>query len=438
MLRSISTFTTTCVLLAHVVACEPRSDGAASSDAPTTAQAEDRVAALRATVAMTPPQGEDAVSKLVAERQAAAKSAPKRADLWSQLGEAWVQKSRNDADPDLYEHADAAADVALSLDPDHLVALNLKGLTQMDRHEFVAAKEYAQKVLALDGDDPMALGTLSDANIELGDYDASIAAAQKMLDRKPNLPSYARASYLKWLHGDTAAAKELARLAHDAGRGQRDPEPTAWVLSWAADIFAYEGDYEGAMAGYDLALQSLPDYPPALAGKGRMLLARGDAEGALDAATRSLEGKFDVRTAHTVAAAHRALDQTTKAAQILDRIAADDDRLAASVVLATTKHDTAKAVELARREHDRRQTIWTKDALAWALHRHGDSESALPLIREAVVLKTPDPVLRYHHGAILIANGEREEGRKIVREVLASSPKFDPILAPEAVALTSE
>src|SRR6185295_15429947 len=107
------------------------------------------------------------------------------------------------------------------------------------------------------------------ANLELGQFEAAADAAQKMIDLKLNMASYARASYLRWLKGDTKGAALLIRQALGSGKDVRDPEPTAWTFVQAATLFWNQGDYEGADAVYQEALKWVPDYPSALVGRAR-------------------------------------------------------------------------------------------------------------------------------------------------------------------------
>src|SRR5262249_37333891 len=115
-------------------------------------------------------------------------------------------------------------------------------------------------------------------------------------DLKPNLPSYSRAAHLRWLAGDTAIAKKIVRQAIDA-RDHRDPEPGAWVLAQAAYMFFNEGDYDGADKGFDMALEAGSDYQPALVGRGRVALAKGDAKRAVELFERAHKQSPLVETA---------------------------------------------------------------------------------------------------------------------------------------------
>src|SRR5687767_14886307 len=89
----------------------------------------------------------------------------------------------------------------------------LRTLVLLNDHRFAEAAKLSRETLARDPNDLVALGALADAELELGKLDAALEATQRMLDIKPNLPSYSRAAYLRWLSGDGAEAKRLLRLA---------------------------------------------------------------------------------------------------------------------------------------------------------------------------------------------------------------------------------
>ena len=105
----------------------------------------------------------------------------------------------------------------------------------------------------------MAWGRSSDALLELGRYDEATDAAQRMVELSRTSPRTAGRRYLQWLRGDAVSArKEAVRRALDSGRaGKTDPEPGAWVFVQAATMFWHEGDYDGADAGFDKALERI-------------------------------------------------------------------------------------------------------------------------------------------------------------------------------------
>ncbi|MFJ6949753.1 hypothetical protein ACISU4_34895, partial [Streptomyces wuyuanensis] len=80
----------------------------------------------------------------------------------------------------------------------------------------------------------------------------------------------------------------------------------------------------------------------------------------------------------------------------------------------------------------RRRTVHTEDALAWALHRAGRSAEALPHARAATATGYRDAAFLYHRGMIERAVGERAAARASLTRALAVNPAFSPIGAREA------
>jgi tetratricopeptide (TPR) repeat protein len=395
--------------------------GAAASAAPAPDD-EERALALAA------PDGDGPVEKLLRERQAAAEKLPTKPDNWVLVGQAWVQKARVSGDPGFHLNADAAAAIALRLAPDFRPALSLRGMVFLNDHRFAEARDLARRILQKDPDDPMTLGVLSDALLELGDIEGSMDAAQKMVDHKPDLPSYSRASYLRWLQGDVEGARQAIRSAFDAQRGSKDHEPGAWVLVQAALMFWHEGDYEGADAGLAMALKYQPDYAPALKERGRVALSLGRAADAVGYLRRSLDRSPNVETAWLLAEAQQAAgdaDAARATREQVVRLGRQMDARTLSLFLASTGGDAAEALKLADGERAKRGGPYTDDAYAWALLHAGRAAEAAPVARRMVALGTRDARLWYHAGAILLAAGDAS-GREWLQKALALNPAFDP------------
>lgn len=386
-------------------------------------------------LALAPPEGDPAIDAILKERQALAQRVGIGADHWVLVGHAWVQKARASGDSGFHLNAGAAADLALRLAPDDRAALNLRALVLLDGHRFAEARDLAQSILASQPDDPMALATLSDALLELGDLEGARQAAQKRMDRKPDLPAYARASYLRWLEGDVEAAKVAIRSAYDAGRGSPDREPTAWVLVQAATIFWHEGDYAGAKEGLRMALELLPGYAPALVAQARVALGLGQPREAVTACEAALAKTPAAETAWLLADARRAAGDTAGADAALaqaERLGRQSDKRTLALLLATLGRSPDEAVAFAEAERQRRPGPYTEDAWAWAVHRAGRTAEARPVIDRVVALGMRDARLWYHAGAIHLAAGDVASGRAWLEKALALNPAFDATGAADA------
>lgn len=354
-----------------------------------------------------------------------------RRDALVLKGREWIQKARNTGDPGFYLHADACAKLTLQQSPDYAPALNLRALALLNDHKFVEAKALAEAMLAKDRDDIGAWATLSDAHLELGDVDSAAKAAQEMMDRKPALPSYARASYLLWLKGDVEGALQASAWAYDAGRGQKDHEPVAWVLTDAANIFWHQGDVVGALKGYEMALVEKPDFAPALVGKARCLLAAGRALDAAEQLEKALAQQPSVEAAWLLFHARDAQGDTRAAREALKRaidIGRAGDKRMLAVLLATLNRDLDEARRALDEDAAARGGVYADDAEALLALREGDLEAAKAWSKRALSLGTPDPRLSLHHGLILWKSGDAQ-GKLIVEKALAQGGKHDPILA---------
>lgn len=386
-------------------------------------------------LALAPPGGKAPVDQQLEQLQDVVRRSPEKVDAWLALGHAWIRKARGTGDPGYYLNAGACAEVALKLSPDQRLALSLKGMVLLNAHRFVEARKFAEAALKQDPDDVLALGVLSDANLELGSFEGAASATQRMVDLKPSLPSYGRAAHLRWLQGDATAAKQFYRSAIDAGGDSRDKEPLAWMLVQAAMVFWHEGDIEGADAGFDMALRKLEGFPPALVGKARVALAKGEPRRAAELLERAQAQSPLAETAWLLGDAREGAGdaQGAQAAYAeVTRLGRQGDHLTLALFLATKEREPQEALRLAQTEHEVRPNIHVEDAYAWALYRAGRLSEARAASDRALALGTKEPRLLFHAGAIRLAQGESVEGQALVKQALSLNSAFDLSGAAEA------
>jgi tetratricopeptide (TPR) repeat protein len=391
---------------------------------PSIATAEGRARMLAA----MQPGGDLPVDRTIRRVQELVRRQPDKLDAWLALGHAWIRKARDDARPSLHANAGACAEIVLGAQPENRLAVELRGLVLMNDHRFEEARALMRSVVARSPGQAVAWGTLSDALLELGRTDEAVEAAQRMMDLKPNLPSYSRAAHLQWLRGDLAEARESVRLAIDAGRDGKDKEPQAWVIVQAAMFFWNEGDHGGALAGFEAALETLPGFPPALVGKGRVLIGRGDGASAESLLAQAYRANPLIETGWLLSDARELKGDTAGAAdvraEIQKRGRLSDPRTLA-LFLATKDLDHEEALKLALEERATRDDQSTEDAIAWALYRAGRLDEALAASEKAGRLGTRDARLWFHQGAIRMAKGEVLRGRQLLTRALALNPHFD-------------
>jgi tetratricopeptide (TPR) repeat protein len=362
------------------------------------------------------------------------------AGVYAALGLALLQQVRETGDPGLYGQAETALNEALALDPEQLDALVGQGLLALARHDFAAALTWGEQVRDLMPYRADALGILVDGHIELGQYDQAIAAAQAMVNLRPDLASYSRVAYVRELHGDTPGAIEAMRAAAEAA--PPTGEATAWTLVQLGHLYFNSGDVAGATAAYDQALRAVVDYPYALAGLARAQAARGDLPGATAAYERVAARLPLPEFVIALGALYESAGRADEAAAQYDLVRAMQQLNAAAgmntdleMALFEANHgDPAAALAMAEAAYARRPTIYAEDTLAWANYRNGRYDEAQRLSERALRLNTQDATLYFHAGMIAAARGDTAAAVTHLRHALDLNPHFDLLHAPQAAA----
>ena len=78
----------------------------------------------------------------------------------------------------------------------------------MSQHRFNDALITGKEALALNDFNSGIYGVLVDANVEIGNYKEAVKMADRMMEIRPDLRSYSRASYLREIYGDNEGAKK--------------------------------------------------------------------------------------------------------------------------------------------------------------------------------------------------------------------------------------
>jgi len=357
---------------------------------------------------------------------------------WANLGSAYVEQARALANPAYYPQAQGALDRSVQLQPDgNAAALVGLGALANARHDFAAARRYAADAVALSPANVEAHGVLADATTQLGDTAAATAAVQRMLDLRPGVASFTRASYELELHGRTDDARAAMQRALGAATGR---DELAFCHYHLGELAWGGGDLAEAEAQYARGLAAVPGDPALLEGRAKVLAARGRTEEAIEGYRRLTERvplpQYLLEYGELLESAGR-----TDEAHAQYRLIADQQRLYAAQgssddltasQVAADHGDPAEAVRLAQAEWDRRQSVFTADALAWALHRAGRDADALPYAEQAAQLGRRDATTTFHRGMILAALGRTGEAITALDDALRTNPHFSPLQAPVA------
>ncbi|MFF0113009.1 tetratricopeptide repeat protein [Streptomyces prasinus] len=367
---------------------------------------------------------------------------PRDVSAWANLGLAYVEQARTDGDPSRYPQAERAFDRSLSLGSGNEQALAGRAALAAARHDFPGALKYADRALEQNPYSERALSSRIDALVELGRYDEAAEAADTADDRRPGVPVFTRYAYVRELRGDVRTAREVLERALG---GASAPADVAYVATALGQLAWNQGDHETALTHFARALAADEEYLPALEGRARAQAASGDLAGAIGTLEQvvvrsplpgplvALGELYEARGAdgdRTKAADQYALVDAHAALARAGGVNADLD-----TALAAADHgDPEAALRAARAEWDRRHSVHTADALAWALHRNGRSEEALPHARRATATGYRNAVFLHHRGMIERATGRDGDARRSLTAALELNPGFSLLGAREARA----
>lgn len=365
------------------------------------------------------------------------------ADDWrayADLGLAYLQKGRLTADPTWYTKSEGVLTQSLSLnDSENSRAVLGMGVLSLARHEFAEALEWGRRARALDPYESQARGVIGDALVELGRYPEAVQAFQGMIDLRPDLSSYARVSYARELHGDVGGAIGAMEEALAASGGVL--EDAAWVASQLGDLYLGDGRVARAEREYRRGAFLAPDYVLPQVGLAKVAAFRGQ----LDEATEKLASvvdrypapEFVILLGDLYRAAGRKLeaDQHYELVRAMQRLYQENGvNTDLEVALFNADHGVGleKAVDRARAEYRRRQSIHSADALAWTLYGTGRYREAARYAKEALRLGTRDPLLHFHAGMIEFRLGDRSQASEHLSAALAINPHFSFLYRDEA------
>lgn len=383
------------------------------------------------------------VTQLVSSLQQRLQAVPSDDTAWSALALAYVEQARVNGDGSLYDRAQRAVTRALAVRPeDNPPALAASAALAAARHDFSRALLEADRSLALNPYQPVALAVRVDALTELGRYGDQLDAVRQADRRQPGVPVATRYAYALELRGELAeAVSVLRRSLASARQGER-----AHLLTLLADLERRRGRLPQSRVALAEALDLAPGYVPALVSSARLATAAGRPE----VATRRWEAVVTTLPLPEylveLGELHLSLGRPAKAraqftvvdaaTRLLGQGGVNTDLEAA--LFEADHGSVAAALAGARSEWTRRRSVHVADALGWALFRAGRPEDALPLLRQATRLDTPEPRFWLHRGTVEAALGLDRAAARHLRAGLAMDPGQSPWQADRARDLLAD
>jgi tetratricopeptide (TPR) repeat protein len=380
----------------------------------------------------------DLLDQSISRSQERLRRVPGDWETWASLGLSHLERARISSDPTYYPKAEAAALRSLQVRADgNYQALIALGALANARHDFATGREQALAAIELNAYSSEAYAVLADAETQLGHPEAATDALQRVLDLRPALSGYARASYDLEQRGQVVEASDLMRRALDVAVDRYD---IAFCRNQLGDLALSIGDTATAGTEYAAGLAADPTSVTLLRGQARLAAMTGRVDDALGGyatiTRRAPTPSYLLEYAELLRASGRGdeariqLRLATAAHQLFTANGGVDGLAGAAI--AEANGDVPGAVREARAEWSRRQFVDVADTLGWALHRSNEDAEALGYARRAFDTGARSAGYAYHLGMIELALGDRASARTHLSLALRLNPRFSPVDAPLA------
>ncbi len=355
------------------------------------------------------------------------------------LANAYMQKIRETADSSLYQKIEQIIEHATRIDPENPELPSLKAQVALGRHQFNMALTLGQEALKRNPNNPLYYGIIGDAEIELGHYEQAVATLQTMIDRKPDYSSFSRIAYARELYGDVEGAIEAMQSAVQAGSAY--PEHLAWGYTEIGKLYWNSNRPTQALAEFEKAVATVPNYTPALRWLGHMALSNGNTSQAQEYFQKAVD-LLPIDTHYAdLADFYSATEQNAKASQLWTIVKLTDENsekngvvidLELASFLADHDLDLPEALKRAERGYNNRSSVFAADTVGWAYYKNNQYDQAKHYSDESLRLGTQDPIKFFHAGMIAKARGQKAMAKKYLAKALQLNPHFSILSAPVA------
>ncbi|MDQ8705740.1 tetratricopeptide repeat protein [Streptomyces sp. LHD-70] len=380
------------------------------------------------------------LAALIGDREAHVRRHPGDEESWAVLGSAYVEQGRRTADLAFLAKADDA--LKRSLAARSGAAGNVEALAGMAvlanaRHDYRAAKKYAEAAVARAPERWTLYPPLIEAYGGVGDHKAVGKALEKLQELGSGSAVMARTAQV---YRDRGWREDSAAYLSDAAALAETPAEQASYQHRFGELMFERGEPAAALNYFEAALRTEPEHHASLAGKGRALAALGrtsDATISYQAAIAKLP-----RPEHALELGELyeslGMEPASQAQYELLRARVEQESAVGvndALILGRFEADHGDPEAAVRRltaEYKRQPGREVSDALAWALHRAGKSKKALPYATRAMKDGPMSALFAYHRGEIEREVGKYGAARRHLEQAMRVNPHFSPLLAPSA------
>ncbi|MDF2379478.1 MAG: tetratricopeptide repeat protein [Candidatus Gracilibacteria bacterium] len=318
------------------------------------------------------------------------------------LASLYLQGIRESADPSLYEKIKQVMESARSLEPDNNNILFFEAQVDLGRHLFSDALKKAIRLTSASPKTNYFYGVLADAHIELGNYDEAEQALEIMINLRPDFSSYSRIAYLREIFGDREGAIEMMEYSTESSIAI--PENFAWSISELGRLWSIS-DKNKATQAFESALNTYPNYTPALMGLAKIDMAEKNYQKAITKLEKALSILPLPEYATLLADLHEKQGNFQKAEAYYKLVDIGYDRIEASgtdVRMERTKYRLDRnilpkeSLAIAQQLYKEKPTVFVADLVAWAHFRNGNREEAKGWIKKAQETGIQNPSIIKH------------------------------------------
>ncbi|MEV0414872.1 tetratricopeptide repeat protein [Streptomyces sp. NPDC050448] len=391
-------------------------------------------------VGMGAPAAAVDLTALVADREKWVAGHANDDASWAVLGAAYLEQARRAAEPAWYPKAEKALKRSLEIRPaekGNFDAMTGMGTLANARGDFGTGKKWGELVRAQAPKRWTAYPVLVDAYTGLGDYKAAERSMERLLDLRPGLAAFIRASQV---YRDRGWREDATMAMEHAGGAAKSPAEKAYVLFRLGELSWERGETAEALRQYEGALRADPAQAEALGGRARALAGLGRGGEAVRDYRMALGRAQVPRLALELGELLDALGRGDEAKAPYEMVRAAAARGAAEGVNETVvlglfeadHGDPGLAVRRLTQEWSRHKGMQVADALAWALHKSGDDTGALEYAKKSTERGVRSADFAYHRAMIERSLGDDAGARRHLQEALRTNPRFSPVRVPQA------
>jgi tetratricopeptide (TPR) repeat protein len=381
----------------------------------------------QSTSVLTAPTATD---KLVVKYEEGLEKNPNNIKIELELAGAYIQKARETGDTSYFKKVDSLMNAVQKVEPNNAEAYATRGIVALARHHFADGLYLGQKAVSINPNKALYYGIIVDAQTELGQNDEAVNSLQTMVDKRPDYSSFSRIAYARELHGDIEGARTAIQTAVEEGASFGENIAWGYVELGKLDM---RTDINKAEQQFNLAINTVPNYTPALEQLGKVAFAKGDSKTAIVDFQKALDILPLAQYAIDLGEVYAQIGNNEKASQYYSLAETAFNKaisggvntdMELSLFLSEHDLDAKRALELASESYKVRPSIYGADALAWAYYKNNNPEKAQEYITQALRLGQNDPGIVFHAGAITEQNKKSDEAKILYKKALSLNPQF--------------